>query len=67
MRAIRYVEIEDTGNTEVRVSLPNEILHIIDGLAKRKGITRTEALVQAVVTTKVLVGIAPHGARVEAM
>lgn len=66
MGTITHVDLVDDGETEVRIVLPNAVMRIIDDLAIRKGITRTEAVVQAVVTTKVLVGIAPNGAVVSA-
>ncbi len=57
----------DEGETEVRVILPNAVLRVIDDLATRKGLTRTEALIQSVVTTKAVADLAPHGAVVTPM
>lgn len=51
--------------TKVEVELPDETLSDLDELAKKRKISRTEALVQAVATTKELSDRAPHGARIE--
>jgi len=50
--------------TTVQVELPDETLRDLDDLAKKKGITRTEALIEAVTTTRELVERAPNGARI---
>ena len=66
MSASTHIDVINEGETEVLVRLPNAVLRVIDDLATRKGITRTEALVESVVT-KALVDIAPHGAAVTPM
>lgn len=48
----------------VEVDLPDETIADLAELAARKGITRTEALVQAVRLTKVLADEAPEGAAI---
>jgi hypothetical protein len=63
-QAVRdHVNVQDTGETTVEVTMPNEILRYVDELAELGQISRTEALVQAVATTRELVN-APKGARI---
>jgi hypothetical protein len=50
--------------TTVEVDLPEQTLRAIDELARRKGITRTQALTQAVATAKWIDDKAPNGAKV---
>ena len=54
-----------TDVTTVQVELPDETLRDLAELAKRKGISRTEALLQSVAETKRISDMAPHGARIE--
>lgn len=48
----------------VAVDLPEETIRDLEDLAERKHITRTEALVQAVETTKQIADRAPNGATI---
>jgi len=49
---------------KVEVDLPEEVIRDIQDLADRKGISPTDALVEAVATTKSIADKAPHGARI---
>jgi hypothetical protein len=48
----------------VEVDLPEQTLRALDALARHRGITRTQALSQAVATAKWLDENAPHGGKV---
>ena len=51
--------------TTVQVELPDQTPCALDELARRKGISRTEALLQAVEETRQIAERAPNGARIE--
>jgi hypothetical protein len=51
----------------VTVCLPDVTLRDIDDLAHRKGISRTETLIQCIETTYQVAQMAPHGAIVKPM
>jgi hypothetical protein len=47
----------------VKIDLPDQALRDLDELAKKK-ITRTQALLESIETTKEIARRAPHGARI---
>jgi hypothetical protein len=54
----------DEPTVKVSVDLPGKTLRDLADLADEKGISRTEALAEAVETAKQLLELAPHGARI---
>lgn len=55
---------DTTPMTLVQVELPDKTLRDLDALAKKKKISRTQALIESVETTTEIAKRAPNGARI---